>query len=678
MSKKIFFILFTLLFHLSTWRAEAAIGDWKAYMAYHDVQEIEQVGNLIFIQASNGLYVYNKDDQSIQTFSKVDYLNDSEIQHIAYCKTAKKLIIIYTNSNIDLMNVENYECTNLSDYYNASITEDKSVNDIYIIGNYAYLSNGFGIIKINIANCEISDTYNLGFKVDWCEIEGNYIYAYSQTNGKYKAFLSSNLLDKNSWTRVGDYISKTQTDKSELKQLVSTLNPGGPKYNYFGFMKFANHQLYTCGGGFTVGLIRNGCIQLLKDNEWNVFSDENISSRTQVNYQNIECLSYDPTDINHIFAGGRNGLYEFQDGHLINYFNYQNSPIERFDNESAEYQLILSTVFDKNGNLWMLNSQAPTKSMLEYTKDKKWVSHNLSALMKLDDRGLKNKSLGLLTGMTIDSRGLLWFVNDHWITPSFYCYQISDDYSEEKINSYTSFVNQDNTKINVTMVRCIMEDNLHNIWIGTNVGPLVLYPNQIAEATPLLTQVKVPRNDGTNYADYLLSGIDITCMCVDGNNQKWFGTNGNGVYLISSDNITELQHFTTTNSPLLSNGIESIAINKETGEVYFGTDKGLCSYMSNSVYSNGKMDKEHVWAYPNPVKPNYTGSITIVGLSNNADIKILTSNGTLVNEGKSKGNTYTWDGSDRNGKRVASGIYMVTTATEEGEKGTVCKIAIIN
>lgn len=79
------------------------------------------------------------------------------------------------------MNVENYECTNLSDYYNASITEDKSVNDIYIIGNYAYLSNGFGIIKINIANCEISDTYNLGFKVDWCEIEGNYIYAYSQT-----------------------------------------------------------------------------------------------------------------------------------------------------------------------------------------------------------------------------------------------------------------------------------------------------------------------------------------------------------------------------------------------------------------------------------------------------------------------------------------------------------------
>ena len=399
MSKKIFFILFTLLFHLSTWRAEAAIGDWKAYMAYHDVQEIEQVGNLIFIQASNDLYVYNKDDQSIQTFSKVDYLNDSEIQHIAYCKTAKKLLIIYTNSNIDLMNVENYECTNLSDYYNASITEDKSVNDIYIIGNYAYLSNGFGIIKINIANCEISDTYNLGFKVDWCEIEGNYIYAYSQTNGKYKAFLSSNLLDKNNWTRVGDYIAKTQTDKSELKQLVSTLNPGGPKYNYFGFMKFANGQLYTCGG--TVGGLRNACIQLLKEGDWHIFQDENISEKTGVGYKDIVCLDFDPLDNKHIFAGGRNGLYEFYDEKFKAYYDTDNSLIQPYDGKDKEYQLTQGVKFDSNGNLWILNSQAPTQSLIEYNTNKEWSSHSKPELMKLDDKGLKNKKKRFLVSKSL-------------------------------------------------------------------------------------------------------------------------------------------------------------------------------------------------------------------------------------------------------------------------------------
>lgn len=671
MNKKIFFILFTLLFHLSTWRAEAAIGDWKAYMAYHDVQEIEQAGNLIFVQASNGLYVYNKDDQSIQTFSKVDYLNDSGIQHIAYCKTAKKLMIIYTNSNIDLMNVANYECSNLSDYYNASITGDKSVNDIYIIGNYAYLSNGFGIIKINIANCEISDTYDLGFKVDWCEIEGNYIYAYSQTNGKYKAFLSTNLLDKNNWTRVGDYIAKTQTDKSEPKQLVSTLNPGGPKYNYFGFMKFANGQLYTCGG--TVGGQRNACIQLLKEGDWHVFQDENISEKTGVGYKDIVCLDFDPLDNKHIFAGGRNGLYEFYDEKFKAYYNKDNSLIQPYDGKDKEYQLTQGVKFDSNGNLWILNSQAPTQSLIEYNTNKEWSSHSKPELMKLDAGGLKNKSLGSLQNMMIDSRGLLWFVNNHWTIPSLYCYQISSD----AIKGYTSFSNQDGSNISVGSVRTVVEDNKGNLWVGTNVGPLLLEADQITADQTVFNQVKVPRNDGTNYADYLLNNVDIYCIAIDKANRKWFGTKGNGVYLISANNIEQLEHFTKSNSKLLSDNIEAIAIDDNTGEVFFGTDKGLCSYESGISSINDEMTKDNVWAYPNPVKPDYTGYITITGLAINATVMILTSNGSLVHQGKSSTGIYRWDGRDLKGKKVASGIYMVATATENGEKGTVCKIAII-
>ena len=226
-------------------------------------------------------------------------------------------------------------------------------------------------------------------------------------------------------------------------------------------------------------------------------------------------------------------------------------------------------------------------------------------------------------------------------------------------------------------MRCAAEDKDGNIWIGTSAGPLLLDPNQITASAPTFTQVKVPRNDGTNYADYLLSGIDVSCIAVDGANRKWFGTKKNGIYLISEDNLSEIHHFTTLNSPLLSNGIESIAINEKTGEVFIGTDKGLCSYMSDSSTPNESMTSDNVWAYPNPVKPDYTGLITIVGLSQNANVKILTSNGRIVNEGKSNGGTYTWNGYDVNGKKVASGIYMVATATNDVEKGTVCKIAII-
>ena len=665
MSKKILILLSFLLLQVTSYKAIAAIGDWKAYMAYSEVQEIEQAGNLIFVQASNNLYVYNQNDQSIQTFSKMDYLSDCGIQHIAYNKAAKRLLIFYSNANMDLMNISNYDVQNLSDYYSASTTGDKAVNDIYMYGKYAYMSNGFGIIKVNVADGEISDTYNLGFNVNWCEIKDNHIYAYSKTNGQYRALLTSNLLDKNNWSKVGGYVAKKQEDKSALKQTVSTLQPGGPKYNNFYCMRFVNNLLYTCGGlwGHLVDAGRPGTIQVLDKDNWTIY-DDSIAAKTGIKYVDVNSVDIDPLDPNHVFAGAKSGLYEFQNGKFIKHYNSENSLITSFNNTSKNYQLITSIKYDSDGNLWMLNSQSPSnQSLIEYTKDGKWVSHHKPELY----------NLGSMECLMQDSRGLLWFVNNHHELPSIYCYQASTD----QLNIYSSFVNEDGTTLTPNYVRYVTEDKNHDMWIGTNIGPLLLYKKDITSDTPIFTQVKVPRNDGTNYADYLLSGVDISYIAIDGSNRKWFGTNGNGIYVISNDCLTQVYHFTTNNSNLLSNNIESIAINEQTGEVFVGTDKGLCSYMSDASSPNNEMTKDNVWAYPNPVKPDYTGLITITGLSFDADIKIVTTNGILVNQGRSNGGIYTWDGKDQNGKKVASGVYMVETATSDGNKGTVCKIAII-
>ena len=665
MSKKILILLSFLLLQVTSYRAIAAIGDWKAYMAYSEVQEIEQAGNLIFVQASNNLYVYNQNDQSIQTFSKMDYLSDCGIQHIAYNKAAKRLLIFYSNANMDLMNISNYDVQNLSDYYSASTTGDKAVNDIYMYGKYAYMSNGFGIIKVNIADGEISDTYNLGFNVNWCEIKDNHIYAYSKTNGQYRALLTSNLLDKNNWSKVGGYVAKKQEDKSALKQTVSTLQPGGPKYNNFYCMRFVNNLLYTCGGlwGHLVDAGRPGTIQVLDKDNWTIY-DDSIAAKTGIKYVDVNSVDIDPLDPNHVFAGAKSGLYEFQNGKFIKHYNSENSLITSFNNTSKNYQLITSIKYDSDGNLWMLNSQSPSnQSLIEYTKEGKWVSHHKPELY----------NLGSMECLMQDSRGLLWFVNNHHELPSIYCYQASTD----QLNKYSSFVNEDGATLSPVFVRYVTEDKNQDMWIGTNIGPLLLYKKDITSDTPIFTQVKVPRNDGTNYADYLLSGVDISCIAIDGGNRKWFGTNGNGIYVISNDCLTQIYHFTTNNSNLLSNNIESIAINEQTGEVFVGTDKGLCSYMSDASSPNNEMTKDNVWAYPNPVKPDYTGLITITGLSFDADIKIVTTNGILVNQGRSNGGTYTWNGRDLKGQKVASGIYMVETATSDGSKGTVCKIAIV-
>ena len=649
----------------------STIGSWKAYMAYHDIMDVKKGGNTIYVLASNGLYTYSTVDNSLFMYDKINGLNDCLIEKIQWCQAAKVLIIVYDNYNIDILYSDG-SIVNISEYMNKSMLYKKTIYSIDVYGNFAYLSTDFGIIKINVEKAEISDTYTLGFRVDYCHIEGNKIYAESSINGAYSANINDNLLDPASWTYTKPFEFRPYVIDQELLEKAKTLNPGGPKYNYFGFLKFANNQLYSCGE--VIGGFRNACIQILKDDEWTIYQDEGIEEITGVGYKDLVVLDYDPKDIKHVFAGGRNGLYEFYDGKFQNYFDYKFTPIEIFDGKSIEYQLITGVKFDKEGNLWILNSQAPTQSIIEFTAERQWISHSKSELMILDADGFKNKSIGNMKRMMIDSRNLLWFVNDNSWNPFFYCYQFETD----AIKGYTSFFNQDGTKLSPTNIRTIVEDHNNNIWVGTDIGPFYLSPKQIFEEQPVYTQVKVPRNDGTNYADYLLSGIDILSMAIDPAGRKWFGTNGNGVYLISADNMQQLDHFTTSNSGLLSNIVQDIAINDKTGEVFFGTDKGLCSYMGNATATNADMDKDNVYAYPNPVKPDYTGPINIVGLSLDADIKITTSNGILVASGRSNGGMFSWDGCDMKGKRVASGIYMVQTATSDGSKGTVCKIAIIN
>lgn len=654
----------------------ATIGTWKAYMAYRDITEIAKGGNNFYVLASKSLYRYNTSDNSIQTFDKASTLSDCEIAHIAWCSSARKLVILYSNNNIDILS-ENSDVENVSAYYNYSSSFDKTVNDIYVRGNNAYLSTGFGIVQLNVKTAEISNTYNLGFKVDYSYIEGNSIYAASSTQGLYKALLTDNLLDKNNWKRTAAYTPQAKTIDPDWLTQVKGLNPGGPKYNFFEYMKFTDGKLYTCGGGYNTldDSMRPGMIQVLNPDadEWQIYQDQ-LDTITGVKYVSINCIAVDPLDSKHVFGSGKNGLYEFYDGKFKNHFNEDNSPIVSvYRDNNRDYTFVFSVIFDKEGNLWVYNSYNDRDvSLLEFTKDREWKSFPHQE-MRWDGTSVERA----IRQPMWDSRGLLWTVNEDYAKQLFNCYQPRTD----AVKVYSKFVNEDGEELVFSDgnngFHCIAEDKEGNIWVGSQLGPMYLSAENIASGDETLTQVKVPRNDGTNYADYLLANIQTTAIAVDGGGRKWFGTNGNGVYLISQDNMTQIHHFLTTNSDLISNVIKSIAINEKTGEVFFGTDKGLCSYMSDATGTNEEMTKDNVYAYPNPVRPGYEGNITVVGLSYNADVKITTANGTLVAQGTSTGGSFSWNGCDLHGKKVASGVYMVETAKSDGTKGTVCKIAVV-
>ena len=628
------FYLFTLL------PLNAQVGTWKHYLAYHEVQDICAADQYLFVLASNGLYQYNLNDQSITTFDRINGLSDTHITHIGWSQQAKRLIAVYENANIDLIDV-NGNVTNISSLYSKSTTEDKTVTDLRIDGIYAWLVTSFAILKVNMQKAEITDTY-------------------TPNHPNYPTSLPE----------------KSTADYDKYIATVSTLDPLGPDYNHFYEAKFVDGKLYTTGGYFLSGMPDPqypGIIQVYDGNDWTTF-EENISEKTGYRYIDINCLDVMPGNPQYVVAGGRTGIYEFNNGSLVRYHNKDNSPlrgaVDRGNQLGNDYVLISGMKFDSNGHLWVLNNQTEGVTLLEFDPvENKWTDHHNEVLT--NENGIGKHAF---RSMIIDSRGLLWFVNHSWVEPAVFCCDMENDI----VLKYDNFVNQDGTRYNVNWITCVCEDKEGNIWVGTDTGAFMIQKEEVGQSSVTFYQVKVPRNDGTDYADYLLNGVSISSIAIDGGNRKWFGSDNAGAFLISADNMQQLQNFNTSNSKLISNNVAYISINPSSGEVFFLSDKGLCSYMSNATEPSETMDDNTVYAYPNPVTPDYDGLITVVGLTYDADVKIIASNGALIAEGRSNGGMFTWDGRDRKGRRVASGIYMVVTATADGNKGTVCKIAVIN
>jgi len=181
-------------------------------------------------------------------------------------------------------------------------------------------------------------------------------------------------------------------------------------------------------------------------------------------------------------------------------------------------------------------------------------------------------------------------------------------------------------------------------------------------------------NTFDQFTEYLFETDAVTAIEVDGANRKWIGTSA-GVWLLSEDGKTEILRFNTENSPIPSNTIYDITVNQGTGEVFILTDQGMASYFSDATESAENYDD--IIAYPNPVRPEYTGYISITGFVEDAFVKITDQHGVLINEGFALGGKYIWDGNDYNGRRANTGIYYIFSANPDASEKVVTKIAFV-
>ena len=482
------------------------------------------------------------------------------------------------------------------------------------------------------------------------------------------------------WVSQGDEGLHCYTIQSTtLTHKAGPIQPNSPKRDLSYRMQWVGNNLLVAGGINTVDAIYNApTAMLLKEGEWTNFQEMPLKEITKqypnLRLANTTALVQDPQDQTHHFAAlHRNGLCEYRDGKFVKFYNSDNSPLRSILPNSANYYNYVPCAgiqYDVDGNLWMLCSE--THDIIRILKaDGKWTSlhyDEIDSVSLCDDYLMHSSGLMFLNSRRMERRGFFGFDTSGTL----------DTQRDDRHILRSTIINQDGTSYSPDEFYCMTEDLDGRIWCGTNLGVFV-----IEDATRYFDndfrfeQIKISRNDGSGLADYLLNGVAISCITVDGANRKWIGTHTDGLYLISADGTEMLHHFTTSDSPLISNTIQCVAVHPTTGVVMIGTDMGLCSYTADATEATEEMDADDVLVYPNPVKPDYNGTIAVRGLSMDAEVKILSSTGQLVWNGVSAGGTFTWDGRTQKGRRVASGVYHIVANNAEGKKAIVARIVII-
>ena len=434
--------------------------------------------------------------------------------------------------------------------------------------------------------------------------------------------------------------------------------PEGPPSTNVWKMKYSGSQLWVTTGAwndaFSPLYMIDGVFRL-KGIEW----DNNKLPYNGDWVRDAVAIAVDPSDADHVFVGSwGKGVAEIQDSVLIKVYNDSNSTLQHLSN--GPDIRVSSAAFDTDGNLWLAN--ASVSSPLAMKKpDNTWKSFSFNSGVN-----------GRMTGdILVDNSGNKWMI----VAETGIVVAATED---EEMTSY-KFLNDavGNGALSSNSVLSIAQDIEGQIWVGTTKGISVFYsPESILQSGSgdWDSQKIIINQDG--YDQYLLEAEEVTAIQVDGANRKWLGTRKAGLFLVSDDGTEQLQHFTTENSPLLSNTISCLTMDEKSGELFIGTDVGICSYRGDA--SAGSTVFGNVYAFPNPVLPDYNGLIAVSGLVTNADVKITDVQGNLIYSGKANGGTLTWNGKRYSGERAATGVYLVFCSNSDGSQTKVTKIMFIN
>lgn len=649
------------------------------------VNNVQFNDNIIYLSCNFGIVTIDASKREIEgtyyigaNASEVKVLNTAISGDQIYATTASD---IYMADITDPFLISYEHWTKLT-----GLPGSGSIQSISVFGTYLVLLRNGKLYKKGIDNV-------------WSNLDINTTYTNIVTSEDYlMAFTASgaNVFDKqltktvtSNTTAITDGVYDTASDlfwfaggTKGIEQyklnngnpIISYYKPDGPAVNNPYVMCFSGDRLFVLQGEKWIGPAgKKPYIMIYEANKWTNIDVSLLNNTLQASITDLSSIAIVPNDNKHYFVtSASSGVLEYKDDVFFKYYNKHNSTIQgALELTNDFYQWVDNAVLDVNGNLWITNDLV-SYSIKVMMADGTWTQLHYDGISDKESNGQilitaqnSNEKWVLIKR---DKPGVGVFNDNGTIT----------DQDDDTSIFYSSFIDSDEgATITPNYYYCIAQDKNNVIWVGTDIGPLLFNnPGNAFDSNFKCYRVKIPRNDGTGLADYLLSEEKIKAIVIDGANRKWIGTESSGVYLMSENGQQTIHHFTDENSPLLSNNILSIAINPTTGEVFFGTSNGLVSYQSDAAEAAETFSNVH--AYPNPVRENYTGIITITGLVDKTNVKITDLAGNLVCQTISNGSIATWDGKNAYGQKVSTGVYLAMCISPDGQESTTTKILIIN
>ena len=562
---------------------------------------------------------------------------------------------LYTvNSANTLFEINGTTLTLLSNYSQPVAELNTSNNSLLVTTNskvYEY-EPGFTLTNTYSTNPDFDTNFNAALKIDAVVYIGTTDYG----------VLKSNPLDLSGFDEI---------------------HPIGPLKNTVFSLSHGYGNLWVSYGDYSIGFnpypLRYYGISNYENSEWVNTSYDSIRDTTGAPVSSLNRISINTFNPNQVYISSyHHGLLDFKKGESITLLDDSNSSLESLvipDNPNYKSIRISGSTFDRDGNLWVLNSRVNNALKKFNPTSPSWTSYDFSSIIEnpfSDENGFSEVVIGPDGTKWIGGlkKGLIGFNETGMLLKNI---------SDEDVANLPS-----------AAIKSLVLDKNNVLWIGTYRGLRVLYntsnffSEDVVRTEPIIIlEEGLPKE--------LLAQQFITDIKVDGANNKWVSTADAGVFYLSSSGQNTIYHFTKDNSPLPSNGVNDMALDPDNGVVYFGTNRGLVAF--NTGGSNPSASLEDIYVYPNPVRPGFNmaeDKIKIKNISENVNIKITDIEGNLVAEAQSNtnlrykgynleidGGTAYWNGKNLANNTVASGVYVVLFSDFDTFETKVSKIMII-